>query len=169
MIKYEIELPSSRNKVGFNLLDDEYFIIPYITDTISNSPVVHQLSAQAKWNLWIIDFNVEEVITAQCALDELDCHQTPRGKSKFKICLCRRKIYQRIELEDIRPRFDQVRPVVSHIEVCIPKKHSIPNSIDEGLKGPFRKFWKEDLFVQYEKNKNVSLLLDPTPIKSLIE
>ena len=48
MIKYEIELPSSRNKVGFNLLDDEYFIIPYITDTISNSPVVHQLSAQAK-------------------------------------------------------------------------------------------------------------------------
>ena len=42
IITYEIELPPSGKKIGFNLLDDEYFIIPYITDTIPNfQPVIN--------------------------------------------------------------------------------------------------------------------------------
>ena len=51
IITYEIELPLSVNKVGFNLLGDEYFRIPYITDTIPNSPSGHQLTSQAKLNV----------------------------------------------------------------------------------------------------------------------
>ena len=43
----EIELPPSGNKVGFDLLDDEYFTIPYITDTIPNSSSGHQLPKNA--------------------------------------------------------------------------------------------------------------------------
>ena len=38
IITYDIELPTFGNKVGFILLDDEDFTIPYITDTIPNSP-----------------------------------------------------------------------------------------------------------------------------------
>ena len=43
IITYDIELPPSGKKIGFNLLYDEYFTIPYITDTIKNSPAGHQL------------------------------------------------------------------------------------------------------------------------------
>ena len=35
-------------KVVFDLLDNEDFTIPYITDTIPNSPAGHQPPAQAK-------------------------------------------------------------------------------------------------------------------------
>ena len=45
---YKIELHPSGKIVGFNLLDDEDFTIPYITDTIPNSSSGHQLPAQAK-------------------------------------------------------------------------------------------------------------------------
>ena len=45
---YEINLPSAGKKIGFNLLDDEYFTIPYVINTITNSPVGHQLPTQAK-------------------------------------------------------------------------------------------------------------------------
>ena len=48
IITYDIELPTSGKKIGFNLLDDEDFIITYITDTISNSPDGYQLPSQAK-------------------------------------------------------------------------------------------------------------------------
>ena len=48
IIIYDIELPPSRKKIGFNLLDDEAFTIPYIIDTIHNSPAIHQLPSQAK-------------------------------------------------------------------------------------------------------------------------
>ena len=41
IITYEIELPPYGNKVCFNLPDGEYFTIPYITDTIPNSPAGH--------------------------------------------------------------------------------------------------------------------------------
>ena len=59
--------------------------------------------------------------------------------------------------------------MVSHLEVCLPKKPPTPNNIVEGLKVPQRQLWKEYLFVQYENNNNVSLLSDPIPIKSLPE
>ena len=57
--------------------------------------------------------------------------------------------------------------MVSHIEVLLAEKPITPKNIDEYLKGPKGKLLKEDLFVKYDKNKNVSLLSDPIPIKSL--
>ena len=65
----------------FNSLDDEYFTIPYITDVIPNLPASCQLQSQAKRYLWIVAINGEEPITSKGVLDELNCHQTPRGKS----------------------------------------------------------------------------------------
>ena len=50
----------------------------------------------------------------------------------------------------------------------MPEKPSTPKNIGEGLKGPQRQFWKEYLFVQYDK-KNVSLLSACIIIKSLSE
>ena len=138
IIIYEIELPTSGKKIGFNLLDDEYFTIPYITDTISNSQARHQLQSQAKINVWIVAINVEEPITAQDVLDELNRHQNPRGKSKIKISLCRRKRYQRTDIEEILSRFDQVRPVVSHLEFCLRKKPPTPKNVVDALGGPQR-------------------------------
>ena len=70
--------------------------------------------------MWTIDINVEEPITAQGALDELNFHQTPRGKSKVVISLCRKESYHKTDIEEICSIFDQVRPVVSHHEVRLP-------------------------------------------------
>ena len=75
ILTYEIELPPSGNKVGFNLLENEDVTIPYITDTIPNSPECHQLPIQAKQNVWIIAINGEEPITDKGELDELNHHQ----------------------------------------------------------------------------------------------
>ena len=94
---------------------------------------------------------------------------TIEGKSKIKISLCRRKSYQRTDLEEIRSRFDQVRPVVSHLEVRLPNKPPTPKNIGDALGGPQIKFCKEALLVKYDKNKNVSLVSAPIPIKSLPE
>ena len=120
----------------FNLLDDEYFTIPYITDTILNSKSGHQLPEQAKQNMWIIAINGEKPITDQSALGGLNSYKTSHGKYKVNISLIITKSYQITYLEDIRSRFDQVRPVVSHIEVRLPKKPPTPNKIGESLKVP---------------------------------
>ena len=119
--------------------------------------------------MWIVAINGEEPIAAQYVLDELNRQQNPRGKSKIKTSLCRRKSYQRTDLEEISSRFYQVRPVVSHLEVRLPKKTPTPKHIGDALGCPQRQLWKEALFVQYDKNKNVSLLSYPIPIKSLPE
>ena len=77
---------------------------------------------------------------------ELNRHQTPSVKYNINISICRKKSYQITGLEEIRYRFDQVRPVVSHLEVCFPKKPPTPKNIGEALGGPQRQFWKEALF-----------------------
>ena len=51
ILTYKIELPNSGNKVSFNLLDDEDFTTPYITDTIPNFPAGHQPPSQDKQNV----------------------------------------------------------------------------------------------------------------------
>ena len=93
ILTYEIELPPAENKIGFNIQDDEYFTIPYVIDTIPHSPADHKLPKRAKQNVWIVDINGEETITAQGALDELNHNPNPCGKSKVKISLCIRKKY----------------------------------------------------------------------------
>ena len=119
--------------------------------------------------MWILDINGEEPITTQGVLDEFNRHQPPRGKYKINISLYGRKRYQRTDTEEICSRFDQIRPVVSHLEVRLSKKPPTPNNIGDSLGGPQRKFWKEALFVQYDNNKNVSLLSSPIPNKSFLE
>ena len=102
--------------------------------------------------------NGEEPIIAQAVVDELNRNQNTLGKSKIKTNLCRRKSYQITDLEENRSIFYQVRPVVSHLEICLPRKPTTPKNIDEGLNGPQRQLWKKALFVKYDKNINVSLL-----------
>ena len=146
------------NESWLILLDYGDFIIPYVVDTIPNSPPIHQLLTQVKKYVWIISINVEETIKTQGTLDELHHYQTQCGKCKINISICRIRIYQSTYIEEIRPRFNQVIPVVSNIAVCLPEKHLTPKKIGEDLKGPQRQFWKEDLFVQYNKNKNSNLI-----------
>ena len=57
--------------------------------------------------------------------------------------------------------------MVSHIEVCLPEKPLKLNNIGGDLKAPQRKLQKEDLFLQYDKNKCVSIISAPIPIKPL--
>ena len=135
---YEIDLPPAREKSSFNLLDDEYSTIHYVIDTIPNSSSGHQLSTQAKKNVWIIAINGEYPITTQGTLDELQRHHNQRGKYKVNISLLRRKRYHMTHLERIWTIFDQIRPVVSHIEVSIPEKPLTPNNIGEAIKFPQR-------------------------------
>ena len=90
----------------------------------------------------IVAINREEPITAQVLLDELNRHQTPRNKSNIKITLCRRKSYQRTDLEEICSRFDHVKPVVSHFKVRLPKKHTTQTNNDEALGGRHKQYWK---------------------------
>ena len=91
MITYDIELPPSGKKIGFNLMEDEDFTIPYITDTITNSPDGHQLPSQSERNVWIVAINGEEPITSQGVIGEPNRHKNPPGKSNINISLCRRK------------------------------------------------------------------------------
>ena len=59
--------------------------------------------------------------------------------------------------------------MVSYLEVRLPKKPPTPKNIGDDLCGPQRQLWKEALFVQYDKNKHISLLSAPIPIKYLPE
>ena len=107
-----------------------------------NFPAGHQLPSHANRNVWIVAIIGKETITYQCVIDEINRSQTPRGKSNINISLLRIKSYQITDLEYIRSIFDQVRPVVSHLEVCLPKKPPTQKNIGEALGGPQRKFWK---------------------------
>ena len=69
ILTHKIELTPVEKKIGLNLLDDEDFTIPYVIDKTPNLPAVHQLTTQAKKNVWIIFINGEEPITDQVLVD----------------------------------------------------------------------------------------------------
>ena len=69
-------------------MDDEYFTIYYVIDTIPNLPADHQLPIQDKRNVWIIDIYGEENITYQGAIDEINTtklqKENPRSISVYE-------------------------------------------------------------------------------------
>ena len=140
ILTYEIELPPSGKKIDINLLDDEYFTMTYVIDTIPNSLAGHQLPTQANKKIWVVAINREDTITAEGMLDELQIYHTRHVKSKVNISLCIRNNHQRIYLKEIRSIFDQIRPMVSYIEVLFSEKPPNPKNIVESIKGPQRQF-----------------------------
>ena len=54
-------------------------------------------------------------------------------------------------MEEFRSLFDQIIPVVSHLEVFLPQKPLLAKNIGHAIKGPQHHLWKENLFVQYDK------------------
>ena len=101
-------------------------------------------------------------MTDHGALYKLQRHKTQSGKSKVKISIFIRKSYQRTDIENIWSRFYQVRPMVSHIEVCLLKKPPTPKNIGDALGGPQKNFWREALFVQCDKNKMLAFSQIPS-------
>ena len=101
-------------------MDDKDFTKPYIIDKVPNPRAVNQLTTQAKNNVCTIDINREECITEKGSLYELQRYQTQPIKSKVNISLLPSKIYLNTYLEELWTIFDQIRPVVSHIQVCLP-------------------------------------------------
>ena len=73
-------------------------------------------------NVWTIDINGEETIIYQGEIDELNSHKNPRGKPNVNISIWRRKNYHILDLEEIHFRYNQVRSMVSYIEVCLSNK-----------------------------------------------
>ena len=130
-------------KLSYLLLERKLVLIYWMINILQSlisliQSQIHQLVIKFQYRLkyvLIIDINGEEPITAQGDLNELNLHKNPCGKSKVKISICRRKIYQRTDLADIFSRFDQVRPVVSNIEFRLLEKNYTPKNTDEGLKG----------------------------------
>ena len=55
--------------------------------------------------------------------------------------------------EEILSIFDQVRPVDSHIEVCLPSKPTTPNNIGEGLSVPQMQLWKDPFLFNTKREK----------------
>ena len=62
---YDIELPPTVQNIGFNLMGDADFTIPYTIDTILNSLAGNQLMTQDKENVCNIVINAVESITAK--------------------------------------------------------------------------------------------------------
>ena len=77
----------------------------------------------------VIDIKGEEPITYKVYLDEPNQHQTKSVKSKFSISLCISKGYHIADLEDIHSIFDQVRTVISHLEVLLSNKPPTPRTL----------------------------------------
>ena len=84
-------------------MDGGDFTIPYIIDTIPNSPAFNQLPTQSMKILYIISINGEYPITSKWSLDKLNRYQTQRGKFKVNIILFSEKSYQRTYIEIFGP------------------------------------------------------------------
>ena len=74
------------------------------------------------------------------SLDELKRYHIQRVKLNVVIILCKLKRYHCIDLEKHRSEFDQIRPVISHLEVSLPENPKTLKDIGVSLKGPRRQF-----------------------------
>ena len=80
-------------------MDYADFTIPYIIDSITNSPADNKLTTQADDKSGIIHINGEEAITFKLTLDEIHIYRTQCSKSKVNISLYISKRYYQTDIE----------------------------------------------------------------------
>ena len=154
-----------RGKIGFNLMDDDDFTIPYIIKTIPKSPAGIQLLTQNQEN----------------CLDYLSQFRTAHNQKRRTLWTAmlsdrtwKLKIKNKIVQEEKIPIHISWRNFVhiwsNHTDsltfgIFLPDKPKASKDIGESLKGHQCQLWKFSLFFQYDNNKNVNLLSALIPTK----
>ena len=128
-------------------MDVDDFTIPYIIDTIPNSPEGYQLSTQAKKkNVLLITMKKTHHLQSLPWLDVTLSDSTWKVQSKYNL-VQEEKIPTYIFRRNFS-RFDQIIILVSHLEAFLPYNTKVPNNIEESLKGLQYQLWKAVSFVQ---------------------
>ena len=181
---YEITIPHHATHAGLEILDDEYFNIPYLSKTVRDTPAFETIPAIHRRNMFIVSVNQQEPITAARAIELI---KPPRLRSQntivIKLQITKRISSAKSKLQELRSTFDQIRPIISSLtqpipsigisssldaaQLVLPDKPKPERFIFQNLRTSFRQQWKAALFNQYSKNDDIHTFSPPILRSSL--
>ena len=185
---YQVTIPSS-GPLGLVLQDDEHFGLPIIISMEATSSFLPKCKKDLRRQSWIINIHHEEPITVSRTLEYIDFLRKSNILT-FLITLSKRVTTQKTNYEEIRARFDNVRPIVSkatvpfsvnngdndtYYHLCPAAKYAVysntkplaPKTWPDLQNNHLREYWIKGIFERYLHNYNAGLWSAPTLRKNL--
>ena len=115
LFTYSVTLPQTGG-FGLVLQDDEHFGLPVIISMEADSPFLKGCQKSLHRQAWIINIHQDEPITVERALEYMN-YLRKNNILTFKVTLSNRLTTQKTKYEELRSRFDSIRPIVSRATV----------------------------------------------------
>lgn len=164
---FQVILPPKGQSIGITVVTDEDYTVP-ILHTISPSsnlydeiPLRHNFASS-----WVVQIEEEHPITAQGVKDTLYALQrsTPR---KIEITLCNMSDPVRYHHQSYRAIFDSCTALRHAHMATLSEPPACHNSIFKCLDSEHREHWIQACYSQFEKNDDINLCTQPTPIEDV--
>jgi hypothetical protein len=175
-----ITIPPTTKTLGFHLLDDHIYNLPYILECTKGSFAWDALPPKYRRHAFIININNEGPITAEFAIKLIK--EAQLSDTKLQMDLVKRNPKSITSLSMSRAMFDQLpslhpsRPIISTISapplshahfISAPHKPKAPKSFFDCLKGPFQRAFRAAAKIQFDKNRKVVVFSKPFPKSEL--
>lgn len=178
LFPYEVTVPA-KGTFGVYFQDDEFFGLPIIVSMDADSPFLRGCKKTLRRQSWIINIHHEEPITVTRVLEYLDFLRKSNILT-FNVTLAKRVNTQKTNYEELRTRFDNIRPIVGkatipfltndtstvstfHLSpaakfaVYSTTKPKAPNDWKELSEDNLREFWIKGMYERYLHNYNAGL------------
>ena len=188
LFTYEVTIPVT-GPFGLYFQDDEFFGLPIVISMEDDSPFVLGCKKSLRRQSWIINIHQEEPITVTRVVEYLNFLRTSNILT-FKITLAKRVNTQKTNYEELRTRFDNIRPIVgkatssflkddtssvSTIHLSPAAKYAVysttkptaPKDWKDLSENNLRESWIKGIYERYLHNYNAGLWSAPTLRKDL--
>ena len=110
---YKIILPDFNETCTLKFYDDNAYGIPYIKSIPPTSFIGKQLPKQTLTQQYLIALHTEEPIHAASASEEFQRPRRTHAKNVITLQLSKRDPHQHTNYEELRTKFDQLRPAIA--------------------------------------------------------
>ena len=185
---YDVTIQSS-GPLGVVLEDDEHFGLPVIVSMAPNSCFSIKCKKQLRRQAWLINIHHEEPITVNHALEYIKFLRQSNILT-FRVTLSKRVTTQKSNYEELRSRFDNIRPITSKATISLSQysedphtylhlspaakyavysnsKPKSPKDWKELSEDDLREYWIKGIFERFLHNYNAGLWSAPTLRKNL--
>ena len=169
IVTYHLDTPPGLSPLGLRIIDDEDWNIPKLDNCIKDSPAYQQLKPSHRRNMHIVSIDGIEPISAQYAISLISGPRRLRSEKSrtISIQLCKRKTRSRTVYEQLRAKFDTLRPILASHQAVLPEPPKSVKFSFQAYSGQYRQNYKAATYNQFEKNASLFVYGKPILRSSL--
>ena len=165
---FTITLPPQGRALGIYIDTDEDYLLPIIGKISKEYRLFDEIPLHHHYyKSWVVQVGNDNPITGQGFIESIRSMQHETDDRQIEITLCPMEDPVRYHHQTFRAFFDSATGLKYTHMITLPYEPKTYPSVFKALDSDLGHEWEQALYHQYDKNDNVHLVAQPTPIENV--